>query len=78
MSIHRETDPKYKEQAMAIFHLLLSSSQAWRMTDMANLIDLSEDWADPETEKITGLTFDLVAHDKHDSDGVIFGACRCR
>ena len=64
MSIHRETDPKYEEQAMAIFHLLLSSSETWKITDMANLIDPSEDWADPETEKITGLTFDLVTHDK--------------
>jgi len=64
MSIHRETDPEYEVQAKTIFHLLLSSRQTWRLSDMANLIDPSEDWADPETEKITGLTFDLVTHDK--------------
>ena len=64
MSMHRETDPKYEEQAMAIFHLLLSSSKTWRVTDMANFIDPSEDWADPMTEKIIGLTFDFVTHDK--------------
>ncbi|KAI4122117.1 MAG: hypothetical protein LQ338_005993 [Usnochroma carphineum] len=64
MRIHRETDPKYEEQAKTIFHLLLSSRQTWSLSDMANLIDPSEDWADPETEKITGLTFDLVTHDK--------------
>lgn len=64
MSLNREIDPKYEEQAMVIFHLLLSSSKTWRLTDMANLIDPSEDWADPETEKVIGLTFDFVTHDK--------------
>lgn len=64
MSIHRETDPEYEVQAKIIFHLLLSSHETWRLSDMANLIDPSEDWADPATEKITGLAFGLVTHDK--------------
>jgi len=64
MSIHRETDPKYEVQAKLIIHLLLSSHRPWGLSGMANLIDPTEDWVDPETKQNTGLAFDLVTHDK--------------
>ncbi|KAL9634405.1 MAG: hypothetical protein Q9164_004107 [Protoblastenia rupestris] len=64
MTIHRETDPSYVEQAKTIFHLLMNSQHTWTLNDMANLLNPSEDLANPETEKIIGLTFDLVTHDR--------------
>ncbi|KAF4540742.1 uncharacterized protein LTHEOB_684 [Lasiodiplodia theobromae] len=64
MSELRDTDPQYETDAKKIFHLMLSSYQPWGPVDMANMLEPAPNAALRKPEKVFGLTFHLITHDK--------------
>ena len=64
MSELRDIDPQYEASAKKVFHLMLSSHLPWSPLDMANMLDPAPNAALRQPEKVFGLTFHLVTHDR--------------
>lgn len=64
MSELRDIDLEYEADAKKVFHLMLSSHQPWSPIEMANILDPAPNAVLRQPEKVFGLTFHLVTHDK--------------
>lgn len=64
MSELRNIDPQYEADAKKVFHLMLTSDRPWDPVDMANMLEPAENVALRNTDKVFGLTFHLLKHDK--------------